>query len=94
MALLQEQGVAAGVVQDASDLANDPQLKAQDFFLELDHPELGKTMSDATPIKLSDTLARYNRAAPIQGQDNDYVYKQLLGMSKQEVAELRQQGVI
>ncbi len=94
MILLQGQGVAAGVVQDASDLANDSQLRARGFFIELDHPELGKTISDATPIKLSDTPARYLRAAPVLGQDNDYVYKQLLGMSKEELAELRQQGII
>jgi len=94
MALLQGQGVAAGVVQDASDLANDPQLKERGFFVELDHPELGKTISDAVPIRLSDTSARYTRAAPILGQDNDYVYEELLGLSDDEVAGLRQQGVI
>ncbi|MBA7507248.1 Succinyl-CoA:(R)-benzylsuccinate CoA-transferase subunit BbsF [subsurface metagenome] len=94
MALLQRHGVAAGVAQDASDLANDPQLRARGFFIELDHPEMGKTVSDATPIRLSDTPARYIRAAPVQGQDNDHVYKQLLGMSEGEVAEFREQGII
>ncbi len=94
MALLQEHGVAAGVVQNASDLANDQQLKQRGFFVELDHPELGKTISDATPVKLSDTPAKYHRAAPTPGQDNDYVYKQLLGMSEGEVAELGERGVI
>ncbi|MDO8687517.1 MAG: CoA transferase, partial [Dehalococcoidales bacterium] len=62
MTRLQEQGVAAGMVQDAYDLANDPQLRARGFFVELDHPELGRTVSDATPIKLSATPARYRRA--------------------------------
>lgn len=94
MAWLQRQGVAAGVVQDARDLANDPQLKARGFFIELDHPEMGKNISDATPIKLSDTPARYVQAAPVVAQDNVYVYKQLLGMSDGEIAEFRQQGVI
>ena len=94
MALLQEQGVAAGVVQDASDLANDPQLKERGFFIELDHPELGKTISDAAPIRLSDTPARYTRAAPVLGQDNDYVYGELLGMSEGELVGLKEQGVI
>jgi len=56
MTWLQEQGVVAGVVQAASDLTSDPQLRARGFFIELDHPELGKTISDGTPIKLSDTL--------------------------------------
>jgi len=94
MSRLQENGVAAGVVQDASDLASNPQLRARDFFIELDHPELGKTVSDAAPIKLSQAPARYNRAAPTLGQDNDYVYRHLLGMSEPEVAGLRKNGVI
>jgi len=94
MTRLQEQEVAAGVVQDASDLANDPQLKQRGFFVELDHPELGKTISDATPIRLSGTPAKYHRAAPTPGQDNDYVYKQLLGMSESEVAELGERDII
>jgi len=94
MALLQEQGVTAGVVQDATDLANDPQLKERGFFIELDHPELGRTISDATPIRLSDTPARYSRAAPVLGQDNNYVYCELLGMSEDEMAEFSEQGII
>jgi benzylsuccinate CoA-transferase BbsF subunit len=94
MALLQKNGIAAGVVQSASDLAQDPQLKERHFFVELDHPEMGKTISDATPVRLSDTPARYNRAAPLLGQDNDYVYGELLGLSEGEMAELKKQGVI
>ncbi|MFC1957235.1 CaiB/BaiF CoA transferase family protein [Chloroflexota bacterium] len=94
MVLLQGQGVAAGVVQDAGDLADDPQLRARGFFVELDHPELGRTVSDATPIKLSETPARYNRAAPVKGQDNSYVYGELLGVSEDELTELRRQGII
>jgi len=94
MALLQAQGVAAGVVQDAEDVASDPQLKARGFFIELEHPELGKTVTDAVPIKLSRTPASYQRAAPTAGQDNDYVYGELLGINKIELDELRQQGII
>ena len=78
------------MVQSASDLANDPQLKARGFFIELDHPELGKTISDANPIKLSQTPPRYKRAAPLSGQDNRYVYQQLLGISEEEMTELKQ----
>ena len=94
MSLLQGQGVSAGIVQDAGDLASDPQLKARDFFVELEHPEQGKTISDATPIRLSHTPAKYSRAAPTSGQDNSYVFRELLGMSEEEMAELRGNGVI
>jgi crotonobetainyl-CoA:carnitine CoA-transferase CaiB-like acyl-CoA transferase len=91
---LQAAGIAAGVVHDARDLVNDPQLRSRGFFVELGHPELGKTVSDAVPIKLSRTQARYRRAAPTLGQDNDYVYRELLGMSAGDIAALREQGVI
>ena len=94
MALLQKQGVAAGVVQSAADLAKDPQLKERGFFVELDHPETGKTISDATPIRLSDTPPSYTRPAPLPGQDNNYVYGELLGMSRAELAKLKEQGVL
>jgi len=94
MALLQKSGVAAGVVQNARDLAKDPQLKHRSFFIELDHPEMGKTISDATPIRLSDTPPQYSRPAPLPGQDNGYVYGELLGLSKREINKLRKQGVI
>jgi len=94
MTLLQRCGVAAGVVQDARDLAQDPQLKERGFFVELDHPEMGKTVSDAAPIRLSATPPRYTRSAPLLDQDNDYVYGELLGMSKAELARLKEQGVI
>jgi benzylsuccinate CoA-transferase BbsF subunit len=94
MSLLQKQGVAAGVVQSAGDLAEDPQLRERGFFIELDHPELGQTISDGVPIRLSDTPARYIRAAPVLGQDNDYVYGELLGMSQGKMATLAEQGII
>jgi benzylsuccinate CoA-transferase BbsF subunit len=94
MSLLQRQGVAAGVVQSAADLAQDPQLKHRGFFVELDHPEADKTISDAAPIRLADTPAVYTRPAPLPGQDNDYVYGEILGLSKREMDSLKKQGVI
>jgi benzylsuccinate CoA-transferase BbsF subunit len=91
MSRLQENGVAAGAVQDAADLAGDPQLKERGFFVN--KPEIGKFV-DATPIRLSQSPAEYKRAAPSQGQDNDYVYGKLLGMSEEEIADLKDSGVI
>ncbi len=91
---LQKAGVTAGTVQDADDLARDPQLIDRDFFVELDHPELGRTISDASPIRLSNSPAEYHRPAPIRGQDNEYAFGKLLGLSQEEMARLRSQGVI
>jgi crotonobetainyl-CoA:carnitine CoA-transferase CaiB-like acyl-CoA transferase len=94
MARLQECGVAAGVVQSAADLAADPQLRGRGFFVEQDSPRGGKIVSDATPIRLSAAPAAYARAAPVTGQDNDYVYRKLLGMGEGELVGLREAGII
>jgi benzylsuccinate CoA-transferase BbsF subunit len=94
MAVLQKEGVPAGVVQNAADLACDPQLKERGFFIDLEHPVLGKTISDASPIHLSNDPAEYRRAAPTRGQDNGYVYRQLLGLKDDEIERLKRDGVI
>ena len=94
MISLQEAGVPAGVVKDARELAEDPQLTTRDFFIEARHPVLGKTTSDSTPIRLGRTPARFRRAAPSLGQDNRYVYQELLGISHQELSRYIEEGVI
>jgi crotonobetainyl-CoA:carnitine CoA-transferase CaiB-like acyl-CoA transferase len=43
---------------------------------------------------LSDTPGVIKRHAPIEGQDNDYVYGELLGFSKEEIANLITEEVI
>jgi crotonobetainyl-CoA:carnitine CoA-transferase CaiB-like acyl-CoA transferase len=92
MRRLQENGVAAGVVQDAAELAGDPQLRARGFFIE--RPWAGYLFADASPVRLSEAPAEYRRPAPPPGRDNDYFYGGLLGMKPEEMAALREAGVI
>lgn len=46
------------------------------------------------PIKLSETPGVIRRHAPDLGQDNDYVFEELLGIDREEVALLERQGVL
>ena len=90
MSLLQKNGVASGVVKDAADLAADPQLHARGFFIR----DTQMPLLDAVPIRMSAAKAEYKRAAPSPGQDNDYVYGELLGISKEDMKKLEEKGVI
>jgi crotonobetainyl-CoA:carnitine CoA-transferase CaiB-like acyl-CoA transferase len=94
MNLLQEEGVPAGMVQDARELAEDPQLATRNFFVEALHSVLGKTVFDSMPIRLERTPAQFGRAAPLLGQDNRYVYQELLGIGDQELSRYIKDGVI
>jgi len=94
VSLLQEAGVPAGVVQNAEDLANDPHLKARQFFVRLKHPVLGETISDASPIRFKESSTAGWRAAPLLGEDNQYVLGELLGLTESELSSLITKGVV
>ena len=93
MAMMQESGVAAGVVETSPDLYEDPQLKHRQHYLELEHPVLGRHKYDTPPFKLSKTPAELHMPAPCIGQHNEYFYTKILGMSDQEFVELDNEGV-
>lgn len=95
MEILQAAGVAAGVVQNADDLFNkDSHLKARGFYQKSVHPLLGERLNEGSPMKFSRTQANIRRPAPLMGEHNSYVYGQLLGMSREQIEDLRLEGVI
>jgi crotonobetainyl-CoA:carnitine CoA-transferase CaiB-like acyl-CoA transferase len=94
VSLLQEAGVPAGVVQNAEDLAKDPQLIARDFFIQLEHPILGSTTSDRSPIRFEEDLTVGWKAGPLLGEDNRYVFLKLLGLTEGEFSSLIEKGII
>jgi crotonobetainyl-CoA:carnitine CoA-transferase CaiB-like acyl-CoA transferase len=92
--LLQEAGISAGVVQNAEDLSKDPQLMARDFFVQLEHPVLGKTISDRSPVRIEGDLPIGWKAAPQLGEDNQYVFLELLGLTESELSYYAEKGII
>jgi crotonobetainyl-CoA:carnitine CoA-transferase CaiB-like acyl-CoA transferase len=94
VALLQGAGVPAGVVQNAADLANDPHLAARRFFVSLDHPALGETVADVSPIRFRGDPPPAWQPAPLLGEANRYVFGDLLGLSDETLASLMEDGVI
>jgi crotonobetainyl-CoA:carnitine CoA-transferase CaiB-like acyl-CoA transferase len=98
MHALQNAGVPAGVCQTAGDRCdNDPQLKALEWLTEVTGTKIGRWPIAEVPIKLSESPAyiggRIDRGAPMYGEDNEYVYGELLGMSTQEIKALAEEGV-
>ncbi len=95
MAHLQAHGVRAGVVQNPQDLnERDPQLAHRGTFFEMDHPVIGPARFEGFPARMSGQGPDHWRSAPLVGEDNDYVFGQVLGLDEAELAELHQQGVI
>ncbi len=92
--LLQAAGVPAGIVQNAEDLANDPQLLEKDWFVKLQHPNLGENVSDSSPIRLSQSPTSNWKSSPLLGEDNRYVYTELIGLTDQQFSSYVEKGII
>ena len=91
--VLQKAGVGAGLVANAKDLDEDPQMAHYNFYRELDHPYMGKLRYyHPDPIKLSDAEPDINRPVLV-GEHTDYVCREILGISQDEIDELRGRGV-
>ena len=92
--LLQESGIPAGVVQNARDLAIDPQLISREFFVKLEHPAKGTMVADTLPMKCDGRFADHWKPTPFLGEDNRYVFLQLLGVSESQFNEYVKKGII
>jgi crotonobetainyl-CoA:carnitine CoA-transferase CaiB-like acyl-CoA transferase len=99
MLRLQRAGVPAGVCQTAEDRCDrDPQLAALSWLTEVTGTKIGRWPIAEVPVKMSESPAyiggRLDRGAPCYGEDNEYVYGELLGMSPQAIKDLAGEGVI
>jgi crotonobetainyl-CoA:carnitine CoA-transferase CaiB-like acyl-CoA transferase len=91
--LMQVAGVPAGIVRNIRDVFESPQLNDQGAIVWLDHPVIGRYAYVPPPFKLSKTPAA-PFPSPCIGQHNEYVYKEILGLSDDEIGDLLVEGVI
>jgi crotonobetainyl-CoA:carnitine CoA-transferase CaiB-like acyl-CoA transferase len=93
-ARLQAAGVPAAAVRAADAVPADPHLRARGFYHTVDQPILGALDYPGLTIHLSETPGALRRHAPTLGQDNAYVFGDLLGLSPAEIAQLTEEGVL
>lgn len=81
-------------VYTVDELVKDRQLNARGFFTEVDHPVAGKAVYAGLPFKLPETPSAPQRPAPLLGEHNREVYREWLGLSDDDLAGLRERGVV
>lgn len=94
--ILQNAGVAAFPSFSVEDLVNDSHMQARELFHEVEHidPLVGKRLTQGLPFRLSETPPVELTAAPIMGQHNEYVFGEILGLSKKEISALEEEKVL
>ena len=85
---LQSQNVPASAVETMNELYEDRQLKHRDHFVELDHPDFGKTTVEGSRFKFSRTPAEITGSAPTLGRENQNVLQNILGYDEEKITKL------
>jgi len=90
-----ERGIMLYGVSTVKDIAEDSQLKARDYWIELEHPELGASITYPNAFaKFSVADCGLFRRAPLVGEHNEEIYVKELGYSKEHLSLLKQGGII
>jgi benzylsuccinate CoA-transferase BbsF subunit len=94
MHALQAEGVPAAPVLEASRMFDDPQLRARNFFRMQTQAEAGTFEYPGPLWQFSETPVEFYQPPVMLGEHNDYVYRELLGYSDEEIEALRAAGHI
>jgi len=76
------------------DLANDPQVLANDYLVDFEHPTLGKIKIPGYPVHFSESSAGTTSAAPELGEHTEEVLLDLCDYTENEITQLKEEGVI
>ncbi|HPG26418.1 MAG TPA: CoA transferase [Myxococcota bacterium] len=82
------------VVNSVDDLPEDPQVVANDYVVEIDHPQHGPTKMVGVPVGLSETPGSVRKPAPELGQDTELVLMDVLGWDFDRITALREKEAI
>jgi benzylsuccinate CoA-transferase BbsE subunit len=78
-----------------ADIVNNAQLASRNFWVDVEHPELGESITYPGPFAKTTLLPpRIFRRAPLIGEHNEEIYEKELGISKEKLLVLKQAKVI
>jgi crotonobetainyl-CoA:carnitine CoA-transferase CaiB-like acyl-CoA transferase len=91
---LDKAGVPAAPINDLASVFKDPQVRARNMQIDLDHPLNDRLPGVANPVRFSATPIAHDRAPPLLGADTGHVLNDLLGTDPEDLARLSREGVI
>ena len=93
MEILGEGGIPCGAVLNALDIHNDPHLKERGMITTMDHPVRGSFDMPGFPVQLQDSPVEME-PAPLLGQHTAEVLERLLGLTSEDLAQLKEEAII
>jgi crotonobetainyl-CoA:carnitine CoA-transferase CaiB-like acyl-CoA transferase len=92
--LMERAGVPCGPVQSIPQIIVDPQVKARQMIVELEHPVMGKIPVPGVVVKMSGSPGAIRTAPPVLGANNEEVYGSILGYAAADIEAMKTEGII
>ena len=92
--LLDDCGVPMSPIYSIKDIFEDPQYKARENIVEVEHPRLGKVKIPGVVPKFSETPGSIRQIAPDLGEHNEDILKNVIGLDDESIAKLKEKKVI
>jgi benzylsuccinate CoA-transferase BbsF subunit len=94
MRILQEQGIAAGVVQSGADLLKDPQLRHRDYFASFGDSPIGPFEIPRSALRFGGMSQEPLRLPSPLGTDTESILQEILGYDKKTIDQWREEEVL
>lgn len=94
VAVMDEAKIPSAPIMTIGRLVEDPHIAAREMLIEQEDPILGKVKYPGNPIKLSETPAQFARRAPMLGEHNEEVLREILHYSGEQIQAMRDAGDI
>ena len=91
---LEGAGIPCGPINTIDRVVNNRQVQAREMIVEVEHPVAGKLKMAGVPIKLSETPGSVDTPAPLLGQHTEEILKDFVGLTAEQIAELREKEAI
>ncbi|HWQ78586.1 MAG TPA: CoA transferase [Anaerovoracaceae bacterium] len=92
--MLDEAKIPVGPILGVEELIQDPHLKSRGMLVEIPHPVLGNIVYPGNPLKFSETSEFRFDSAPLLGEHTDEILENVLGKSKEDIAELHNAQIV
>jgi len=92
--IMDRERVANSPIFNIQQVVEDPHLAERGYFVEIDHPIIGRVKIPGVPFKMSETPGSVERPSPLLGEHLELILGKYLKMGKEEVKKLREEGAI
>ena len=87
--------LAAPVLSMAQVIDEDPQTRAREMIVEMEHPTLGPFKYLNSPLRFTNSRAYVDESPPVAiGEHSDYVLRDVLELDDEEIKKLIENGVV